>query len=115
MTLPDKKATLINYLLMKVQCADWHGVSDAANDLREIELELRLSGAQVANIAPAFTATASPVEPPKTTSTTTQLGDVAPSTADIPHRLNEVQSLLRMNDMDLVEALFPEQRLPTED
>jgi hypothetical protein len=26
---------LIDYLLAKVQWEDWHGVSDAANDLRE--------------------------------------------------------------------------------
>jgi hypothetical protein len=25
------------YLLMKVRLKDWHGVSDAANDLRELE------------------------------------------------------------------------------
>jgi hypothetical protein len=28
---------LIQYLLMKVQYEDWHGVSDAANDLRELD------------------------------------------------------------------------------
>lgn len=28
---------LIDYLLMKAQHEDWHGVSDAANDLREID------------------------------------------------------------------------------
>jgi hypothetical protein len=34
-------ATVIAYLQAKVSDADWHGVSDAANDLREIEAELR--------------------------------------------------------------------------
>jgi len=29
--------TLIQYLLAKVEMNDWHGVSDAANDLRELE------------------------------------------------------------------------------
>ena len=28
---------LIDYLLMKAQHEDWHGVSDAANDLREMD------------------------------------------------------------------------------
>jgi hypothetical protein len=28
---------MIDYLLLKVQQKDWHGVSDAANDLREME------------------------------------------------------------------------------
>jgi len=41
-TLADQRATLLAYLRMKVDAADWHGVSDAANDLREIELELRI-------------------------------------------------------------------------
>jgi hypothetical protein len=27
---------MIDYLLLKVQQKDWHGVSDAANDLREM-------------------------------------------------------------------------------
>jgi hypothetical protein len=34
--------TLIHYLEHKVKICDWHGVSDAANDLREIEVELRM-------------------------------------------------------------------------
>ena len=33
----DQRNAYIEYLLMKVQQADWHGVSDAANDLRELE------------------------------------------------------------------------------
>ena len=28
---------LIDYLLMKAQHEDWHGVSDAANDLRKMD------------------------------------------------------------------------------
>jgi hypothetical protein len=28
---------MIQYLLLKVEQKDWHGVSDAANDLREME------------------------------------------------------------------------------
>ena len=28
---------MIDYLLLKVQQKDWHGVSDAANDLREMD------------------------------------------------------------------------------
>lgn len=31
------QATLVQYLLHKVDLADWHGVSDAANDLRVLE------------------------------------------------------------------------------
>ena len=29
---------MIDYLLLKVQQKDWHGVSDAANDLREMNV-----------------------------------------------------------------------------
>jgi len=32
-----KRDVMINYLLLCVEQADWHGVSDAANDLRVME------------------------------------------------------------------------------
>lgn len=31
------RRTLIEYLRMKVAVEDWHGVADAANDLRELD------------------------------------------------------------------------------
>jgi hypothetical protein len=34
-------ATMVEYLQAKSRDGDWHGVSDAACDLREIEAELR--------------------------------------------------------------------------
>lgn len=34
-----RREALITYLLVKVQEADWHGVSDAANDIRVLEAE----------------------------------------------------------------------------
>lgn len=36
-TYEQKHQFLVNYLLSKVQESDWHGVSDAANDLRVME------------------------------------------------------------------------------
>lgn len=41
MTLSEQRKVLVDYLRMKVEAEDWHGVSDAANDLREIDAELR--------------------------------------------------------------------------
>ena len=38
--LESFKEGLIEYLKLKVEQADWHGVSDAANDIREIEAKL---------------------------------------------------------------------------
>jgi len=35
---------LIQYLLMKVRQEDWHGVSDAANDLREMDAKEKNGG-----------------------------------------------------------------------
>lgn len=35
------RATIKAYLLAKVDAEDWHGVADAAMDLREIDAELR--------------------------------------------------------------------------
>jgi hypothetical protein len=37
MSLDNAEEIMIQYLLLKVQQKDWHGVSDAANDLREME------------------------------------------------------------------------------
>jgi phosphoserine phosphatase len=37
MTYEEKRQTLINYMKVKMQEADWHGVSDCANDLRVLE------------------------------------------------------------------------------
>lgn len=34
---------MVAYLLLKVRNEDWHGVSDAANDLRELEVQLTRS------------------------------------------------------------------------
>lgn len=36
-----QRQTLIDYLQLMVSRADWHGVSDAANDLRVLEAEER--------------------------------------------------------------------------
>lgn len=33
------RIVLIQYLIAKTRVADWHGVSDAANDLRELEAQ----------------------------------------------------------------------------
>ena len=38
----DHRSVLIAYLLAKVEIGDWHGVSDAANDLRELEVYERI-------------------------------------------------------------------------
>lgn len=39
MTYEDHHRTLVEYLKAKVDQADWHGVSDAANDLRVLEAQ----------------------------------------------------------------------------
>lgn len=36
------KENLIGYLLQKAECEDWHGVADAAMDLREVDAKLDL-------------------------------------------------------------------------
>lgn len=40
--LHDQKKVLIKYLLSKVRARDFHAVSDAANDIREIEAKQNL-------------------------------------------------------------------------
>ena len=39
MNYETARQTLINYLQLMVLRSDWHGVSDAANDLRVLEAE----------------------------------------------------------------------------
>lgn len=39
MTYEEHHEALVQYLLAKVEVQDWHGVSDAANDLRVLEAE----------------------------------------------------------------------------
>jgi hypothetical protein len=41
-SLRAERATLLAYLRCRVDNEDWHGVSDAANDIREIEREIRV-------------------------------------------------------------------------
>ena len=45
-TYSEHRKALINYLLAKVEQADWHGVSDAANDLRVLEAQQETVGRQ---------------------------------------------------------------------
>ena len=47
MTYLEKRYRLIEYLKMKVESEDWHGVADAANDLRELDAEHRGRDVQV--------------------------------------------------------------------
>jgi hypothetical protein len=38
--LEDEKLAMVSYLLLKVKKEDWHGVADAAMDIREIVSKL---------------------------------------------------------------------------
>ena len=38
-----RRANFIQYLYDKVSASDWHAVSDAANDLRELDVEIRMT------------------------------------------------------------------------
>jgi hypothetical protein len=39
MTYEQARAALIEYMRHKIEIEDWHGVSDAANDLRVLEAQ----------------------------------------------------------------------------
>lgn len=39
MTYKERREALVAYLRMKVEEEDWHGVADAAMDLRELDAE----------------------------------------------------------------------------
>lgn len=38
----ERKKRMIDYCLLKVEEEDWHGVADAANDIREIVVQIKL-------------------------------------------------------------------------
>jgi hypothetical protein len=40
-TLERRKINMIHYLVDRVEIEDWHGVMDAAADIREIEAQLK--------------------------------------------------------------------------
>lgn len=85
---------------MKLQQEDWHAVSDAANDLREVEMALRLTSKPiVTEDSPAPARPENKDEP---------LAAIPPTDIEIPHHVNEVMSLLRMGDEELVEKMFPD-------
>jgi hypothetical protein len=42
MSLDEQHSCLMTYLLAKFLQRDWHGVSDAANDLRVLEAQIQL-------------------------------------------------------------------------
>jgi hypothetical protein len=41
------RAALLTYLMHKIDICDWHGVSDAANDLRVLEAEYAGHSSQI--------------------------------------------------------------------
>jgi hypothetical protein len=40
--LHQQKQDMIHYLNLKLQIEDWHGVMDAAVDIREIEAQIKI-------------------------------------------------------------------------
>jgi len=40
--LEEKKQTMVDYVKLKLSEEDWHGVADAAMDIREIESSLTI-------------------------------------------------------------------------
>jgi phage-related protein len=43
--LQRHRATFIEYALQRIEDEDWHGLSDVANDLRELDVEIRMTEA----------------------------------------------------------------------
>lgn len=41
-TLQERKDLMVKYLDLRVKLCDWHGVMDAAADIREIEAQLNI-------------------------------------------------------------------------
>lgn len=100
MTPEETKKILIDVLRLKTLQEDWHGVSDAANDLREVEVAIRLNlQVQIKDErrfeVPGEGKDASPAAIP-------------PVEMEIPHHVNEVLGLLKLSDEQLVDKMFPD-------
>jgi hypothetical protein len=95
----EKRRILVEYLKMKTEDYDWHAVSDAANDLREVEIELKLNPPVVNLSETSHKPIESKLEP---------IGDALPKDVEIPHQVSEVSKLLKLGDEDLVDRLFPD-------
>lgn len=39
-SLDEERQSLVNYLNQKIKVEDWHGVADAAMDLREVDAKI---------------------------------------------------------------------------
>lgn len=98
----DKKRILVDYLRMKTEDGDWHAVSDAANDLREVEIHLQHSLPPKSLETPPEPIKSIPKEPEE------ELETPPPTEVEIKHHVDRVRSLLSMGDDALVDALFPE-------
>ena len=40
--LEQQIGVLVDYIRLKIEQADWHGISDAANDIRVIEAQIKV-------------------------------------------------------------------------
>ena len=89
MSTDQQKKILIDYLNMKVLQQDWRAVADTANDLRAMG-----QGISIAKPVEGFT----PVP----------LQAIPPVDIEIQHHVNEVKSLLKLSDEDLVDKMFPD-------
>ena len=49
-SLENERAGMIEYLLLKVGSQDWHGVADAAMDIREIEAKIKTYNEVIARL-----------------------------------------------------------------
>ena len=77
MTLEQKIEQMIQYLQLKVLERDWHGVSDAANDIRVLEAKLDAAPKVTQGVAGSYEGTLSPplrtYENPKSMAATNQV------------------------------------------
>lgn len=105
MQLGQKKKTLIDYINLKLRDEDWAAVKKTAQDLRDIEAAIKLLGTQ--NITDDFNLLKTGIRD-DSHEKSVPLQAVPPVQLEIPHHLNEVTSILKMSDEELVDQLFPD-------
>ncbi len=88
---PQEKAKILtDYLKLKVEACDWKAVNAVSYDL----LKLEFTGPEPLPSQPNLP--------------TIPLAAIPPVEVEIPHHPNEVVSLLRLSDEDLVDKMWPD-------
>ncbi len=91
--MADPQKALIDYLMVMISQRNWREVSKLAMDLRELELKS----------IPLFKPEPLHVEQSKSK----EPDEIRVTDVAVPHNIQEVVSVLKMSDTELIDKIFP--------